>query len=79
MFQGSFQWVSGVFERSSKGIPGKGQICFKSVSRKFKGCSKKDLRVLQGNFKSVSKMFKINSVGVCAKFQRCFKDVSKKF
>ena len=63
MFQESFQWVLRVLERSSKGIPGKFQICFKGVSRKFKVCSKKDFRVLQGSFKSISR-----------KFQGCFKE-----
>ena len=53
MFQGSFEWVSRVLERISKGILGKFQICFKGVSRKFKGCSKKDFRVLQGSFNEV--------------------------
>ena len=45
VFQRSFQCVSRVF----KGIPGKGQIYFKGVSRKFKGnfigCLKKVSRV----------------------------------
>ena len=52
-FKEVFQCVSRVFERSSKGIPWKFKICFKGVSRKFKGCSKKDFRVLQGSFNEV--------------------------
>ena len=36
MFQGNFKWVSRVFERSPKGIPGTFQR-FKGVSRKFQG------------------------------------------
>ena len=35
MDQESVQWVSRVFERSSKGISGKFPICFKGASRKF--------------------------------------------
>ena len=42
MFQGSFQWVSKVFERSSK---------------VFQGCSKKVFRMLLGSFKGVSRKF----------------------
>ena len=55
--------MSRVFERSSKGILGKFQICFKGVSKKFKGCPEDDFRVLQGSFESVSR-----------KFQWCFKE-----
>ena len=36
VFQGNFKWVSRVFERSPKGIPGKFKR-FKGVSRKFQG------------------------------------------
>ena len=45
MFQGSFQWVSRVIERSSKENLGKFKVCFKYISRKFQGCSKKEFRV----------------------------------
>ena len=68
MFHGSLQCVSRVFEKSSKGIPGKGPICFKGVSRKFKGWSKKDLRVLQGSFKKVSNVFQRRLKGVSMEF-----------
>ena len=53
MVQGSFQWGSRVFERSSKGISGVG----KGVSWKFQRFSKKVFRMLQGTFKGVSMEF----------------------
>ena len=46
MFKGRFQWVSGVFERSSKKFQGS----FQGILRKFKGCPKKVFRMLQGKF-----------------------------
>ena len=63
--------MSRVFERSSKGIPGKFQICLKGVSRKFKGCSKESLkgvsRKIEGCFNGVLRVsmgFKRSSMGV---------------
>ena len=53
MFQGSFQCVSRVIERSSKGNSGK-----------FQGGSKKDFMVLQGSFKGVSMEYYVGFKGV---------------
>ena len=86
MFQGRFQWVSWVFERSSKKFQGS----FKGMSRKFKGCPKKVFRMLQGSFKGISRKIigYLNEVSrFCSKksnwclreFPRCFKDISRKF
>ena len=83
MFRGSFQWVSRVFERNSKGISGMFQICFKEVSRvlqgivkgvsrKFHGCFNENWSVFQWSFKWVSRVFKRSSRGVWGKFQRVF-------
>ena len=60
MFQGRFQWVSRVFERSSK----KFQESFKGISRKFKWRPKKVFMILQGSFKGISR-----------KIKRCFNGV----
>ena len=53
MLQGSVQWLSRVFERSSKGILEKFQRCVKEVSRVFK----ESFRVVQGSSKVVSREF----------------------
>ena len=45
-------------------------MCFKGVSRKFQGCSKKVLRVFYENFKGVSMKFAVSKV-----FQGCFNEV----
>ena len=46
-----------------QGISGNFQImCFKGVSKKFQGCSKKVFRVLQGSLKGVSMEFLLFSV-----------------
>ena len=57
MFQGSFQWISRVFEINSKGVSEKFQMCFKGDLRKFQECSKKVFSVLQGRLKGVSMEF----------------------
>ena len=57
MFQGSFQGISRVMEKNSKGISEKFQMCFKGDSRKFQECSKKVFSVLQGRLKGVSMEF----------------------
>ena len=75
MFQGSFQWISMIFERNSKKILGKFQMCFKEVSnvikesflgasRKFKGCFKK----FRGCFKKVSRVSQGRLKGVSMEF-----------
>ena len=67
MFEGSFQWVSKVFERSSKRFAGKFQMCFKGVSRKIK------LSLMWGllveSFKCVSRMFQGSFMGVPSDLQ----------
>ena len=64
-----------VFERSSKGILGKILWCFKGVSWKFQGFSKKVFRVLQGTFKGVSRKFQGCFKKDWSGFQRCLKEV----
>ena len=64
VFQESFQWVSRIFERRSKGISWKFQRGFKDISRKFQGRSKKAYWVLQGSFN-----------GVLNKIKGCFNGV----
>ena len=63
MFHGSFQCVSRVFERSSKGIPGKGQICFKVFQGSLKGVP----RNIKGCFKEVSRVFFKHGIFLLAK------------
>ena len=69
MVQGSFQWGSRVFERSSKGISGVG----KGVSWKFQRFSKKVFRMLQGTFKGVSRKFQGRFNGVYVGFKGGYK------
>ena len=61
MFQDSFQWVSRVFERSSKEIQGKFQICLKGVPKKILGCFNKEVSEC---FKKVSRAFQETLEGV---------------
>ena len=50
MFQGRFQWVPRVFERSSKRISGKFQMWFNGVSRVFHECFKRVSRKIEECF-----------------------------
>ena len=65
MFQGSVQWVSRVFERSSKGR-------FKGVSRVFQ----KVLSEFKGSFKGVPLTFLVCFKEVSMVFQGRLKSVS---
>ena len=65
--QESFQWGLRVFERNSKAISMKFQMCFQE-------CSKKVFRKLQEHFRVFIEIFK----GVSRKVQECFKEVTVK-
>ena len=55
----SFKGDSRVLERSSTGMSGKFQWCFKKVSKKFQGSFKKVSRVVQRSFKGIPRKFQV--------------------
>ena len=69
MFQGRFQWVSMLFDKSSKKFQGS----VKGISRKFKGCPEKVFRMLQGSLKGISRKIKGFFNEVLSGFQGCLK------
>ena len=81
MLLGSFHWGSRVLERSSTGVSGKFQWCFKGVSRKFSISFnfKKFSRVFQESFKGVSRTIEGHSRRVLSGFQGYLKEIQREF
>ena len=82
---GSLQWVARVFERISKEISEKFQMCCQGISRKSQGCFKKSFKVLQGSLKGVLRKFQYSNFKedwrvfqVLCEFYGSFKGISRK-
>ena len=82
MFQGSFQCVSRVFERRSKGISRKLKnilsVFHRNFPRKFFGCFKELSRVFQENSCVFQGRLKGVSLEFQMVFQGSFKDIIRK-
>ena len=85
VFQGCFKGVSvgfKVFEKSSKGISGKFQMCFNGVLSGLYGCLKEAQCVFEEGLKGVSRMLRGIFKGVSREFQwisRYLKKVQREY
>ena len=71
MFRGSCKGVSGVSVCSSKEVLRGVTENFNGVSRKFKGCFEKALKVFQGSFREISRVNQNSLKGILTKIEGC--------